>query len=144
MKSHIMKYSYDDYRKNVFGGDENMVKNVRTALKTDCFFLTDGIILAKLHSDLTRIHCEDMEFMMYGTSEEEQDNYRTYAFLNLLGSICHALDSRAKDPKYAAYAETNWLERSQGYYSKAAVLEMAWRSKKNGKTPINIQQRKGG
>ena len=142
MKSHVMKYGYDDYRKEVFGGDENMVKNVRNALKADCFFLTDGIILARLHSDIARIHCEDMEFMMYGTSEEDKENFRTYAFLNLLGSICHALDSRAKVPKYAAYAETNWLEKSQSYYSKAAVLEMAWRSKKNGKTSVNIQQRK--
>ena len=137
MKSHVMRYSFEDYRNEVFGGEENMVTNVRNALKTDCFFLTDGIILARLHSDIARRHSEDMEFMMYGTSEEDKENFKTYAFLNLLGSICHALNSRARNPRFSAYTETDWLKKSQDYYSKAAVLEMAWRNT-NGKTSANI------
>lgn len=137
MKSHLRSYSFEDYRREVFGGEESMIKNVRAALKSDPFFLTDGIILARLHSDIARRHSEDMEFMMYGTSEEGKENFKTYAFLNLLGSICHALASRAKNPIYSVYTETDWLKKSQDYYSKAAVLEIAWRNM-NGKTSANI------
>lgn len=138
MKSHVMTYTYsfDDYRKNVFGGEEAMIANVRAALKTDPNFLTDEIILAPLHSDVARKLSEDYEQAMYGTSNVNKESFRGYAFLNLLGSICHALNSRAKDPRYSAYAATDWLAKSQDYYSKATLLDIGWRNI-NGKASIN-------
>lgn len=137
MKSHVMIYSFDDYRKNVFGGEEAMIANVRAALKTDPNFLTDEIILAPLHSDVARKLSEDIEFLMYGVNEIDKENYRTIAFLNLLGSVCHGLASRAKDSKYSAYASTDWLGMSNDYFSKAAVIEIAQR-RKNAKTPSDV------
>lgn len=138
MKSHLRSYSFEDYRREVFGGEEAMIKNVRAALKSDPFFLTDGIILARLHSDIARRHSEDMEYMMYGNDEVQREHFRTYAFLNLLGSICHALASRAKSAVFSSYASGKWLEKSQEYYSKAAVLEMAWRNGNGGKTKADV------
>lgn len=128
MKSHLRSYSFEDYRREVFGGEEAMIKNVRAALKSDPFFLTDGIILARLHSDIARRHSEDMEYMMYDNDEVQRENFRTYAFLNLLGSICHALDSRSKSALFSSYASIDWLKKSREYYSKADILEIAWRS----------------
>ena len=128
MKSHLRKYSFEDYRREVFGGEEAMIKNVRAALKADSFFLTDGIILARLHSDIARRKSEDMEFMIYENDEVQRENFRTYAFLNLLGSICHALASRSKSALFSSYASIDWLKKSREYYSKADILEIAWRS----------------
>ena len=134
MKSHLRKYSFEDYRREVFGGEEAMLKNVRAALKADSFFLTDGIILARLHSDIARRKSEDMEFMIYGNDEVQREDFRTYAFFNLLGSICHALASRSKSAVYSSYASTDWLKKSQEYYSKADILEISWRNSNGGKT----------
>lgn len=138
MKSHLRNYSFEDYRREVFGGEEAMLKNVRAALKADPFFLTDGIILARLHSDIARRHSEDMEFMIYGNDEAQRENFRTYAFLNLLGSICHALASRSKSAVYSSYASTDWLKKSQEYYSKADILEISWRNGNGGKTKTDV------
>lgn len=128
MKSHIMKFNADTYRKEVFGGEDNMVKKVRSALKTDDTFLTDGIILARLHSDIARHKSEDMEYMIYSSNETDRENFRGYAFCNLLGSICHALASRSKSALFSSYASIDWLKKSREYYSKADILEIAWRS----------------
>ena len=138
MKSHLRNYSFEDYRREVFGGEEAMLKNVRAALKADSFFLTDGIILARLHSDIARRHSEDMEFMIYGNDEVQREDFRTYAFFNLLGSICHALASRSNSAVYSSYASTDWLKKSQEYYSKADILEISWRNSNGGKTKTDV------
>lgn len=138
MKSHLRCYSFEDYRKEVFGGEEAMISNVRAALKADPFFLTDGIILARLHSDIARRKSEDMEYMIYSNDEDVRENFRTYAFCNLLGSICHALASRSKSALFSSYASADWLKKSREYYQKADILEIAWRNKNVNKTKADV------
>ena len=138
MKSHLRCYSFEDYRKEVFGGEEAMISNVRAALKAGPFFLTDGIILARLHSDIARRKSEDMEYMIYSGDEAIRENFRVYAFYNLLGSICHALASRSKSALFSSYADADWLKKSREYYQKADILEIAWRNNNGKKEKADI------
>lgn len=138
MKSHLRNYSFEDYRREVFGGEEAMIKKVRAALKADPLFITDGIILARLHSDIARRKLEDMEYMIYSSNETDRENFRRYAFGNLLGSICHALASRSKSALFSSYASIDWLKKSREYYSKADILEIAWRSGNGRKEKADV------
>ena len=134
MKSHIRKRTADEFKKEVFGGNEGMIKAVRNALgdDTDEVFLTDEIILAQLHTEITMKICDEQEYIL-------GNNYALYACCVLLGSICHVLASRAKNPIYSDYSGAGWLKKSQDYYAKAALIERAARSKKvYGKAAVKI------
>jgi hypothetical protein len=134
MKAHFMKYDNGSYRFEVFGNDPDFVSDIRGELGTDDKFLTDEIILAPLHADIARLHCSDHEFMLYSANENDVKEYKSYARLCLLGSICHALDSRARSPQFADYANAEWKDKSLRYWAKAAAFELSQRlGNKNGK-----------
>lgn len=111
---------------DVFGSKEELIKLVRRHLAVengDDGFLTDEIITADLHIDVAVGLSGDAYGYILTSSFDKSYKARLSCLYRLCGSICHALSSRVKDDKYAAYRDRDWLKASANYQYLAVMTE---------------------
>lgn len=111
---------------DVFGSKEELIKLVRRHLAVengDDGFLTDEIITADLHIDVAVGLSGDAYRFVIAADDDKAQKARLSCLYRLCGSICHALSSRVKDDKYAAYRDRDWLKASANYQYLAVMTE---------------------
>lgn len=110
----------------LFGKD--FIRKIRNLLDlsndkaNDTFFLTDSIINAQLHTDATKFLMGEFLWRVQSgrvvLSPVVKEEMRSVARDFLCASICHALNSRAKNDVFKEY-RANWLEMSKVYRATA-------------------------
>lgn len=111
---------------DVFGGRENLIKQVRETLDiSNDFdgFLTDEIITADLHIDVAVGLSEDVYSYVIAGDNDKANKARLSCLYRLCGSICHALASRVKNDRFAAYRDKDWLKASANFQYLAVNTE---------------------
>lgn len=111
---------------DVFGSKEELIKLVRRHLAIengDDGFLTDEIITADLHIDVAIGLSEDVYSYVIAGDNDKVMKARLSCLYRLCGSICHALASRVKNDKYAAYRDKDWLNASANFQFLAVNTE---------------------
>lgn len=111
---------------DVFGSKEELIKQVREMLDIPDDadgFLTDEIITADLHIDVAVGLSVDAYGFVIAADDDKAQKARLSCLYRLCGSICHALSSRVKDDKYAAYRDRDWLKASANYQYLAVMTE---------------------
>lgn len=111
---------------DVFGGKESLIKQVREMLDIPDDadgFLTNEIITADLHIDVAIGLSGDAYGYILTSGFDRAHSARLSCLYRLCGSICHALSSRVKDDKYAAYRDRDWLKASANYQYLAVMTE---------------------
>lgn len=106
-----------EMRRLFFDTDKDFIAEVRSTGKFyDEEFVTDGIIIADLHSEVSGIMC----CAETGKPLCSEDKKRF--ILHLCGSICTALNSRVKNECFAKFRCVDWLACGTEFHVKAARL----------------------
>ena len=111
---------------DVFGSKEELIKLVRRHLAVengDDGFLTDEIITADLHIDVAVGLSEDAYSFVIAADDDKALKARLSCLYRLCGSICHALASRAKNDRFTAYRDRDWLKASANFQYLAVMTE---------------------
>ena len=106
-----------EMRRLFFDTDKDFIAEIRnTGRFYDKEFVTDGIIIADLHSEVSETMC----CAETGKPLRSEDKERF--ILHLCGSICTALNSRVKNECFAKYRSVDWLGCGAEFHVKAARL----------------------
>lgn len=111
---------------DVFGNKEELIKLVRRHLAIENGedgFLTDEIITAPLHIDVAIGLSEDVYSYIIAGDNDKAIKVRLSCLYRLCGSICHALASRVKNDRFAAYRDKDWLKASANFQYLAVNTE---------------------